>query len=406
MDRFATVIQEQAADIATLARIQLDDRKTPKGSVKGLGREEEDLVLLARACDQHAVAICPQVLGRPLYTALKEAAIGAGGALRAVGWSLPMRNRLAHGLAGGYWGGRNVGVCEKWSLTAADFPGATTQELDDHLVPQDDTLEARPRNPATWDDWLRRARRGINVWSLVYGEEWRRPLTACLEGLERLHEEHPTVFPQYVIQDPMGGAALALLGGVEGDPEDPKARSGKRQPAPQRPRPLRADPWSGRNCMAKAPRDVQLGCKHRLVPQQYPPTYRPQAPTHAVGVDLEEPEAQPAAGRGRQARHDEAARRSDLPRGQEPGPARDPPGYGARPPRPVREALVLGCWHPHGMPTRSQRLPHVSPAAGSQAHRPSLVRAIADYTTRRTPRWQEDRTQRGRRAHRSAQERR
>ena len=41
---------------------------------------------------------------KQLYTALKEAAVGAGGALRAAGWNLPMRNRLAMGLAGGYWG--------------------------------------------------------------------------------------------------------------------------------------------------------------------------------------------------------------------------------------------------------------------------------------------------------------
>lgn len=74
----------------------------PGRTPRGLGREEEDLVLLARACDQHHVAVCPGVLGRPLYGALKDAAVGAGGALRAAGRGVPMRNRIAHGVAGGY----------------------------------------------------------------------------------------------------------------------------------------------------------------------------------------------------------------------------------------------------------------------------------------------------------------
>ena len=47
----AQAVQEQAADIALLAKAQMEDKKGVPGTVKGLGKEQEDLVLLARGCD-------------------------------------------------------------------------------------------------------------------------------------------------------------------------------------------------------------------------------------------------------------------------------------------------------------------------------------------------------------------
>ena len=114
---------------------------------------------------------------------------------------MTMRTRLALGLAGGFWGSRSVATAEKYSLTAGDFVGATAQELDEFIVPGDDNPEQRPRHPITWDDWLRRARRAVNIWALVYGEEWRGPLGKCLADLEQIQEDHPTVFPREVVMD-------------------------------------------------------------------------------------------------------------------------------------------------------------------------------------------------------------
>jgi len=112
-----------------------------------------------------------------------------------------MRNRIAIGLAGGYWGGRTLQGAEKHCLTASDFTAHTAQELDEFTVPSDDAAEQRPRPPATWDDWLRRVKRAIGIWALVYGEEWRPQLTACIDGLERLGDEHPTIFPREALKD-------------------------------------------------------------------------------------------------------------------------------------------------------------------------------------------------------------
>ncbi len=111
-EQMAQASADQAGDILTLAKLQLDERRGARGTVIGLGREEEELVLLARGCDRHYVAVCPQVLGRRLYIVLKDAAGGAGGALREVGCNAPMRTRIALGFAGGYWGGRTAAGAE------------------------------------------------------------------------------------------------------------------------------------------------------------------------------------------------------------------------------------------------------------------------------------------------------
>ena len=179
-----------------------------------------------------------------------------------------MRNRLALGVAGGYWGGRTVTSAEAWALTAADFPGATTQQLDEFFVPSDDTMEPKPRPPVTWDDWLRRTRRSANIWSLVYGEEWRAPLSKCLADLEAMHEDHPTVFPKDVIMDLWEELKLALLGRAQGDP--PRSQKGPRpgQPAPRGHHPVRPNTWGRWASLAAAARNFRPPRKSRMVPRK------------------------------------------------------------------------------------------------------------------------------------------
>ena len=183
----------------TMAKGQAD--KAKRGAVAGLGREEEEVVLLARGCDLHDVRVCQKVLGKALYTSLRDAAAGAFGSLREVGWDQPMKNRLAIGLSGGYWGGRGAGSIEAHSLSAADFESYTAAQLDDFRLPQEGNVEPKPRYPPTWDNWLKQARRGINIWCLVYGEQYREEMTACLAGLERMHEAEPNRFPREQVKN-------------------------------------------------------------------------------------------------------------------------------------------------------------------------------------------------------------
>ena len=48
---------------------------------------------------------------------------------------------------------------------------------------------------------MRRVRRAVNLWALVYGEEWRPFMTQCATKLEQMHDDHPTPFPREVIKD-------------------------------------------------------------------------------------------------------------------------------------------------------------------------------------------------------------
>ena len=135
------LLRVQGADIAALARAQLEEKRSARSTLKGLSRDGEDLVFLAHGCDKNRVAVCPGVLGRHLWTALKAAAVGAGGKMRDLGWNQLMRNRLALGIAGGFWGGRSAAGLEAHSIAAADFTQAIAQELDEFLVPPGEAME-------------------------------------------------------------------------------------------------------------------------------------------------------------------------------------------------------------------------------------------------------------------------
>ena len=78
--------------------------------------------------------------------------------MRQIGFNVKMTNRMRIGLTGGYFGGRGSNNMEKYALGAADFPHSTAQELDDFIPPTGEDVEAKPRFPSTWDDWLRRCR--------------------------------------------------------------------------------------------------------------------------------------------------------------------------------------------------------------------------------------------------------
>ena len=85
LEQVAQAASDQAAETAVLARLHTDDRGAARGTPEALGKEEEEPVLLARTRDQHDGKVCPQVLGRHLYPAMKDAAVGAGSAPRAAG---------------------------------------------------------------------------------------------------------------------------------------------------------------------------------------------------------------------------------------------------------------------------------------------------------------------------------
>ena len=73
---------------------QQQEKKDVKGTVQGLGAEEQALVDLARGCDSFQVQVCPGIHGSALYRALKESFISCHGDLKTAGWPCLLTNRM------------------------------------------------------------------------------------------------------------------------------------------------------------------------------------------------------------------------------------------------------------------------------------------------------------------------
>ena len=120
----AKAIQQQTTELAALVRGQAESSGGPPSTLKGLGRQSEELVFLMRGCGQYQVAVGDQEYGASLANALLAAQSGASTKLRASGFRQKVTPRLAIGLAGPYWG-----LQDKFCLAVADFLAYTDAEL-------------------------------------------------------------------------------------------------------------------------------------------------------------------------------------------------------------------------------------------------------------------------------------
>ena len=198
MSVLAKAIQSQTAEIASLVKAQVDHGAHPQGTIKGLTRLSEEMVYLIRACDEYQVTVCPGEVGVALANSLLAAQVGAATKLRAMGFRQKMTNRLAIGLAGPFWGSQ-----EKFCLGASDFVYYTDAELDTFTVErtQKTTQEQRPAQPTRIEDWESRVRRQNEVWSLVYGSEWKEVRQHAADTLAHWHQESPHKWPLNIVVD-------------------------------------------------------------------------------------------------------------------------------------------------------------------------------------------------------------
>ena len=167
VEQIAKALQNQTAELASLVRHQVDGSGTqPPGTIKGLGRQAEELVFLMRACRQYDVKVGEGEHGQALANGLIAAQVGAATKLRSAGFRQRMTQRLAVGIAGPYWGAH-----EKHALSASDFIGYTDAELDQFASEARGTKqgsqEQRPAPPTRFDEWVARVRRQTDVWCLV-----------------------------------------------------------------------------------------------------------------------------------------------------------------------------------------------------------------------------------------------
>ena len=85
--------------------------------------------------------------------------------------------------------------------SAADFPTVRAEAFDEYVVPTDTKLEARPRAPTVYLQWVRQAENMAHAFALVYGQEYREPILRFLRHLQHLHEASDHQYPFSFIAD-------------------------------------------------------------------------------------------------------------------------------------------------------------------------------------------------------------
>ena len=199
--QIAQAIKNQTAELATLVRHQSEGGNSfPTGTLKGLGRQAEEIVFIIRACGQYQVGLGAGEHGQALANALLAAQVGSSTKLRQAGFKQKMTPRLAVGIAGGFWG-----VHEKHCLGASEFICYTDAELDAFASEARGSSkggnEQRPPPPTRLDEWVARVKRQNDTWALVYGEEWRDVRSNAVELLAGWHQAYPHKWPLNVIVD-------------------------------------------------------------------------------------------------------------------------------------------------------------------------------------------------------------
>ena len=72
-------MRDVVKELARHNRHEEESTGVSKGSLASIGREEEQLVFLARACDALSVTLCPHLVGKELFHNLRSAGENARG---------------------------------------------------------------------------------------------------------------------------------------------------------------------------------------------------------------------------------------------------------------------------------------------------------------------------------------
>ena len=86
---------------------QEDAAGAAKGTLASIGRTEGQLVFLARACDNLTVTLCPHVVEKEAFHALRSASQSTRPLMRSIRFPCNITNRIAYGMASLQWGGRD-----------------------------------------------------------------------------------------------------------------------------------------------------------------------------------------------------------------------------------------------------------------------------------------------------------
>ena len=167
-----------------------DSLAQERGKLSSIGRLEERLVFLLRGCDTLRVTLCPGVVGKELYHALRIAGTQARPQLRRIEFPCNILNRHSYGFAALQLGGKTLATLPDYCLSAGDFPLTSEEDFDNFGGSPDLKLEKKGRYPNTLTSWFRAALRESWAFACIFGEEYYAPLEKAASHLLRLGEQH------------------------------------------------------------------------------------------------------------------------------------------------------------------------------------------------------------------------
>ncbi|CAE7435441.1 unnamed protein product [Symbiodinium sp. CCMP2592] len=162
-----------------------DSLAQERGKLASIGRLEERLVFLLRGCDTLSVTLCPGVVGKELFHALRIAGTQARPQLRKIEFPCNIQNRHSYGFAALQMGGKTLSTLPEYCLSAGDFPLISEEDFDNYGGSPDLKLERKGRYPNTLTSWFRAALR--QSWAFAWeqhGYAW--PASAVYGAWEEL----------------------------------------------------------------------------------------------------------------------------------------------------------------------------------------------------------------------------
>ena len=171
------------------ARKDRDDASTAaRGTLAGIGREEETCVLITRAFDQFDVLLIPHVLGKEAVHAIRHASINARPLLRQIGFPVAITNLIAIAFASLNHGGQSHTSIPSYSVGAQHFKFTSDETFDKYQPPEDLKIEtSHPRHAESVSQWLRDVLRWAWAFACYYGREWYPHLEGAAQHLPELN---------------------------------------------------------------------------------------------------------------------------------------------------------------------------------------------------------------------------
>ncbi len=106
-----------------------DSAGAAKGTLTSIGREEGQLVFMARACDNLTVTLCLHVLEKEAYHALRAAGVNMRPLMRTIKFPTNISNAIAYGFAA-FLRGRTISITTGAGVLPATFCRSEVSQLD------------------------------------------------------------------------------------------------------------------------------------------------------------------------------------------------------------------------------------------------------------------------------------